>query len=162
VGSPGEAWYVAFSTGFTYQGHEDFLAIRTRCVRGLGRSAGVAGDRYAFPSADTVLDTRTGLTWQRTTEATPLSWQDAGQYCQSPDLAGTGWRLPSMKELQTLLDTAREMPAIDPVAFPAAMEQYWSSSPLADSSTDAWSVSFRIGATNTISRDNLEWARCVR
>lgn len=33
VGSPGDFWYVQFTTGFNYPGHSDFLPIKVRCVR---------------------------------------------------------------------------------------------------------------------------------
>ena len=161
LGSPGEAWYVSFNTGFTYQGHEELLSIDMRCVRG-GR-ANPAGGRYAFPTPETVSDLGTGLVWQRFSDSTTRGWDDAVRYCSALALPGSGWRLPSMKELQTLLDLGRQIPALDPAAFPAApTEQYWTSSPLAGSTTDAWSVSFRVGAASPLSRDNLNWVRCVR
>ena len=41
-----EAWYVAFSTGFKFPGHRDFLRLGTRCVRSsAGASAAVPDDR---------------------------------------------------------------------------------------------------------------------
>jgi hypothetical protein len=164
AGSPGEAWYVAFSTGFSYQGHQEFLTIGVRCVRATGGATGANSDRYTFPSASAVFDTRTGLTWQRTTDAaTTYSWPDAEAYCQALDLDGAGWRLPSMKELQTLVDVGRQIPALDPSAFPdAPVEQYWTSSSLAGSDTQAWSVGFRLGASTPTSVDSLGFVRCCR
>ena len=68
-----------------------------------------------------------------------------------------------MKELQTLVDVERHAPAINSTAFPGSpMEQFWTSSQLAGSSTDAWYVSFRLGAVNTVRRSSLGFARCVR
>lgn len=165
--SPGEAWYVSFNNGFTYQGHGEQLAIDLRCVRGAAPDP--AGARYSLQASEgsdvsnVVLDHGTRLAWQRAAAPTTRSWDDADQYCRTLTLSGTGWRLPSMKELQTLLDLGRQAPAIDPAAFPAApTEQYWSSSPLAGSTSDAWSVSFRLGAASPLPRDGLNWVRCVR
>jgi hypothetical protein len=159
-----EAWYVAFSTGFNYQGHRDFLRLGARCVRSGASADTTTGGRYADANPATIRDPLTGLTWQRAvSDATTLAWKDAVTYCQSLPLAGGGWRLPSMKELQTLVDVGRHDPAIDPTAFPGSpMEQFWTSSPLAGSSTDAWYVSFRLGAVNTIAQSSLGFARCVR
>jgi hypothetical protein len=163
VGSPGEAFYVAFTTGFSYHGHQDFLSLQARCVRGEGRNAGMSGPRHTFPSPETVFDTRTQLTWQRETDAVTYSWEAAAVACAGLDLAGGGWRVPTMKELQTLLDLGVEMPALDRAAFPATPnDSYWTSSVLAGSSTEAWYVSFWIGLANTIDRNNLSWVRCVR
>jgi hypothetical protein len=33
VGSPGDFWYILFTTGFNYPGHADFLPLKVRCVR---------------------------------------------------------------------------------------------------------------------------------
>jgi hypothetical protein len=163
VGSPGEAFYVAFTTGFSYHGHQDFLSLQARCVRGDGRNIGISGPRYTFPSPETVFDTGTRLTWQRETNAATYSWDAAAATCGGLDLAGGGWRVPTMKELQSLLDLDVEMPALDRAAFrTTAEDSYWTSSVLADSSTEAWYVSFWIGLANTIGRDNLFWVRCVR
>jgi hypothetical protein len=162
VGAPGEAFYVAFSTGFSYHGHEDFLQLGARCVRGSAPPAGPSA-RYTFPAEGTVYDAKTRLVWQRTVDTATYSWESAAAYCKGLDLAGSAWRVPSMKELQTLLDVGQQMPALDPVAFPGSEgDSHWTSSPLDGSDTDSWYVSFWIGLTNTIARYNLSWVRCVR
>lgn len=160
-GSPGEAWYVSFNTGFTYPGHQEQLAIDVRCVRS-GRTDPPDG-RYLFPTTDTVADKGTGLVWQRAADQSTRTWTEASAYCAALPLASGGWRLPSMKELQTILDPSHQIPTLDPVAFPnAPVEQYWASSSLAGSTTDAWSVNFRSGAVSPISRDSASFVRCVR
>jgi hypothetical protein len=58
-----------------------------------------------------VTDTKTNLLWQQT-PATPRKRADAVAYCAG---LGTGWRIPTMKELMTLVDDSRTRPAIDPV-----------------------------------------------
>lgn len=164
AGSTEEALYVAFSTGFSYHGHRAALSLQARCVRGPDRAAPPTPvAHYAFPTAATVLDNATGLTWQRVADTTPYSWTDAGAHCRELALEGGGWRVPSMKELQTLLDVNRPMPTLDPMAFPGASpDDHWTSSPLAGSTTDAWYVSFRLALAGTIDRGNLNWVRCVR
>jgi len=57
------------------------------------------------------------------------NWDDAARYCSTLDLHGMGWRLPTVKELQTLIDETAAMPAVDAVSFPnTSSEYYWSSS----------------------------------
>jgi hypothetical protein len=119
--------------------------------------------RFTFPNDGVVMDTQTGLVWQRVEPADGYSWSQAGSYCQSLDLGGTGWRLPSMKELQTIVDIGREIPAIDPTVFPdATSAQYWTSSAQVSVPTYAWVVDFRIGAARTASSDQSNRVRCVR
>src|SRR4051794_35043531 len=66
----------------------------------------------------TVHDLRTKLTWQQAVPSGVHPWADASTLCTSLDLDGKGWRLPSVTELETLIDESRSSPAIDPVAFP--------------------------------------------
>jgi hypothetical protein len=145
-GPSGQAWYVGFTTGFSYQGHVDFLALRVRCV-GVqpGASAGVS------------------LTWQRTDSGQALTWAAAGASCAALDLDGGGWRLPSVKELETTIDVTRSDPAVDPAPFPGASSYpLWTSSLLAGSSTEAWTVDFFLGAATTADTSTTYQARCVR
>ncbi|MEW5855727.1 MAG: DUF1566 domain-containing protein [Myxococcota bacterium] len=124
-------------------------------------SAAVAGafaptGRYVVSEAE-VLDTRTGLTWQRGTSAAGLTWQEARAYCQSP------WRLPSARELASLVDVTTAWPAIDTDAFPdTPVEDYWTATPCAFNPGSAWYVEFRWGQVYNNLYESHYWARCVR
>ena len=89
-------------------------------------------------ATDTVKDNRTGLTWQRATGG-PLIFTTALAYSTGLSLGGltSGWRLPNIKELATLLDeTAPNSGELLDVAFPNAGvgQQLWSSTPVSNSS----------------------------
>lgn len=103
-----------------------------------------------------VTDTRSGLTWARCSEgqtwsggactgaATSHNHEGALQLAQ----AATGWRLPNVKELASLVDRGCETPAVDKIAFPGIRPTvYWSSSPYVFSSDVAWTVEFNVGDT---------------
>jgi len=101
-------------------------------------------------ASGTVYDTKTELTWQQAIPSTTYTWADAKTYCAGvgASLGGTGWRLPTCKELQTIVDDSRTNPAIDPNAFPSTPSAwFWSSSPVAGSSSGAWLVSSFYGFT---------------
>jgi hypothetical protein len=84
-------------------------------------------------------------------------------YCTGLGLNGQTWRVSSIKELQTLVDESKTNPAIDTTAFPStASNYYWSSSPLAGSSSNAWSVDFYYGNTNRSAVTYTYRVRCVR
>jgi Protein of unknown function (DUF1566) len=115
----------------------------------------------------TVYDTKTKLTWQQTVPSTAYTWANAKTYCAGvgASLGGTGWRLPTIKELQTIVDYSQTSPSIDTTAFPSTpADWFWSSSPLAGSSSNAWVVLFFDGS----SVDNVDVSnvnnvvRCVR
>jgi hypothetical protein len=101
------------------------------------------------------MDTKTGLTWQAQVPSTKTTWPNAYEYCQALSLGGlsTGWRLPSVVELLTLIDESRWDPAIDITQFPNTPYDayYWTSSPT--SAGDAtgmnlgWTVDFGVGLT---------------
>jgi hypothetical protein len=132
-----------------------FLVART------GSAEAPAG-RYVV-EAETVTDSRTRLTWQRVPDLTPRVWSQAGAYCASLEVNGRGWRLPSIKELLTIVDESRWGPAIDPVAFPSTPSDYfWTSSPLATFPMFIWTVFFGKGTASFFDASNPRLVRCVR
>ncbi len=112
----------------------------------------------------TVLDTKTNLEWQQTISEDSFTWEAAKTHCSTLSLNGSApWRLPSMKELQTLVDRRRMVPAIDLKAFPnTPAAHFWTSSPLAGSASDAWYVGFDYGNTYYDAVTNTYRVRCVR
>jgi hypothetical protein len=87
------------------------LALVALAWTSPSRASAPAG-RYTA-TAGQVTDARTGLTWQQT--ASSSNGGDAAAYCAALDLNGTGWRLPTIKELLTIVDDTRAKPAIDPI-----------------------------------------------
>jgi energy-coupling factor transporter ATP-binding protein EcfA2 len=51
-----------------------------------------------------LVDGDTGLTWQQGVASSTPVWAGAQTYCTSLSLMGNGWRLPSIQELNTLVD----------------------------------------------------------
>jgi hypothetical protein len=124
--------------------------------------ASAPAGRYTT-TGGTVFDTKTKLTWQQTVPAATYAWAPAQTYCKTLSLAGTGWRLPTRKELQTIVDYSQSNPAIDPTAFPATpAASFWSSSPVAGSPANVWNVNFDYGNTSSNRVTNTNDVRCVR
>jgi Protein of unknown function (DUF1566) len=91
------------------------------CVRG---NPGYGRNDFQDNGDGTVTDRATGLMWSRADSGRGLNWQEALAWVQQQDQArafGHGdWRLPSVKELQSLVDYTRspdtsQSPAIAPV-----------------------------------------------
>jgi len=62
---------------------------------------------------------------------------------------GEGWRLPTVDELQTILDRSRHSPAADTDRFPdTQLEPYWSSTPCSWDSDARWVVNFDDGGVD--------------
>jgi len=113
AGSPGDFWNVRFRGGTVdpndIVGPTAQLAVR--CVR---LACAPPSPRYQVESG-LVTDMYTGLVWQQAASATSLSWADAMNYCKG---LGGGFRVPSVNELQTIVDYGRPDPAIDTSIFP--------------------------------------------
>jgi hypothetical protein len=112
-------------------------------------------------SASTVLDNRTRLTWQQGVVVQAYTQPAAVSYCASLSLSGTGWRLPTVMELQSIVDDTRASPAIDPEAFPSTpSERFWTAS--IPGSGNAWYVSFAKGDSGGQLQTQTFRVRCVR
>lgn len=79
----------------------------------------------------TVLDTKTGLYWEQTaTSNKAFDWSGANDHCNALSLAGKTWRLPSMRELETIVDESVVNPSIDTTVFYGTVGAgYWTISP---------------------------------
>ena len=96
--------------------------------------------RYELLNSNTeVKDKKTGLIWQRCSlgqtwngtgcisDAVRYQWVDALQAAKN---IGGGWRVPNIKELDSLIEQACYSPSINEVIFPNTQSgSYWSSSP---------------------------------
>jgi hypothetical protein len=136
-----------------------------RCVR--GGTTKTARYEVDVPH-ELVRDVDTGLIWDRKVSR-PLDWDDAVTHCAS---RGPGWRLPSTKELFSLVQSGRT-PAIDMRVFPdSSEERYWTSSKVPRSPTaheqESYTIDFSALLTNhdsEIDRAGDSWparVRCVR
>jgi hypothetical protein len=164
VGSSSEAWIASFTDGSSGQ-EVVFSTYNVRCVRTSANPSAPTG-RYVMTSGDggtgTVYDTKTKLTWQQTVPSGTYAWGDAKTYCAGLNLVGVGWRIPTVKELQTIVDDSRTNPATDPNAFPSTPSSwFWSSSAYAFSS-GGWLVDFYYGAAHLDQAYYTHVVRCVR
>ena len=118
--------------------------------------------RFVDNGDGTVTDSCTGLMWQKNTAPGSHTWTQALQYCESLTLAGrTDWRLPNVRELQSILDYGRINPSIDPV-FGAESGWYWSSTTIVANPLSAWIVSFANSLAVFEGKDRASGVRAVR
>jgi hypothetical protein len=174
----GFGWGLDFAGGYTLTKNLAGTA-NARCVRdptsvpctpgdgGMGGPCAppVKGSRFQVTNGGTptgtVLDTKTTLTWQQAVPA-QMTWANGNTYCQknSDGLPGTGWRLPSIKELQTIIDETGD-PALDATIFQGMPGKYWSSSPQPHNTTAWYLVTFGDGSVYTEDGTLTMYVRCV-
>jgi hypothetical protein len=184
-----DGWAYNFSDGITSNARSGATADRVRCVRGGGD-----GDLDAAPGAlaveppnhytqvatGEVQDSYTGLIWQQQAPpadvTAPIAWADAAAYCAGLNLNGHTFRVPSIRELSTLVDESQVAPAINRTMFPGTKygsksnNWYWASHLEAGQTTAAWAINFDDGFTGfnagASSTDwnyfTAAWVRCVR
>lgn len=156
----GKAWTVAFGTGTT-EASATSTEQRVRCVRGTPPAR-----VHYTQSVETTKDEWTGLTWQRAVAPVRTTWADAVAACQSARTEGkTGWRMPTVRELESLVDVrAASAPTWDTSAFAAneAGIVLWSITTVPSQPDHVFVVEFSPErATSTLEASALARTRCV-
>lgn len=74
----------------------------------------------------------------------------------------TGWRMPTRRELFSIVNNGRWSPAIDAVYFPAtSFLMYWSADPFVNAPGSAWYVEFTGGGSAAVLETNNHYIRLV-
>lgn len=119
-------------------------------------------------NSEAVLDRETGLVWEKEPSTTEVAWFIAGQHCLTLNKGGrTGWRLPALPEIMSLVDRSQSNPAL-PSGHPFTVQPstYWSATTFANNIAFAWIVllddGFVIGNNKSIESNDRNRAWCVR
>jgi hypothetical protein len=140
---------------------------QTTCVDAAGALADCAGTgqdgeiragvvpRYASHDDGTITDLTTGLVWEKKTPANMFdayTWPEAFEYVAALNAARFAghddWRLPNVRELQSLIDYGRFDPAVAPEfddcdrGSCTVSGSYWSSTSAFSAGILAWRVNF--------------------
>ncbi|MDY0361898.1 MAG: DUF1566 domain-containing protein [Desulforegulaceae bacterium] len=122
-----------------------------------------------------VKDNVTGLIWEVKTDDGSVhdkdntyTWYDA-QNVFIAELNGSNfggysdWRMPTVKELRSIVDYGRYNPAIDINFFPDTMSSYyWSSTTYSNYTGSAWRVNFYYGYDGDYYKSSPYYVRAVR
>ncbi len=178
---PGEGDSVSFEQGDQSVSSVSGTAIdgggSLRCVRG---STAQPSPHYTVQNG-TVFDNGTRLTWQQGYSSAQMLPNGVAGYCAGLSLSGGGWRAPSVKELETLVNDAVVAPALDTSVFslPPAVDggppdwAFYTSSPVVgvnDAETRDVLSLVCVDGTGTNDLEfvyesltaNFHWVRCVR
>ncbi len=131
-------------------------------------------------SNEIVTDNVTKLMWQDDEEAKTIkkTWvtqanYDAGNYsntsgdtattyCKNLTLGGyDDWQLPTIKELQTIVNDGTYNPSINSTFVNITSSPYWSSATNSSNTSYAWNVNFYNGNTYYNNKGNSIYVRCV-
>jgi hypothetical protein len=170
AGDPARAVVIDDAVGVVHTALRTLL-LPARAVRG-GRPAPQPRFRPVAGHEDEVRDTATGLIWARcpheqswlagacTGVATSTEWPAA--IALASQLTG-GWRMPNVKEMNSIVDEALPAPKLDPVAFPGAASVWqWKSTNYVDDEDYTWAVDLTTGRTFVVNKRNWDGLRQFR
>ncbi len=112
----------------------------------------------------TITDNLTNLIWQKAPNTDTLTWEQALNYADTLSLnAFTDWRLPNIKELQSINDESIVNSSVSNTFFPAiGINKYWSSTTLPNQTPKAWYLSTLFGITTYDLKTFRHYVLCVR
>jgi hypothetical protein len=110
--------------------------IHVRAVR-VAVAGSTTTSQYQDNGDSTVTDLCTGLTWQKYSSDVTMTWEQAIAYAESITVGGkSDWRLPNVKELQSINDVSVVNPSLDRLAFPGFVtSKMWTSTSQFNAST---------------------------
>ncbi len=137
--------------------------FHVRAVRNpYGTSFAVS--RFSDNGDGTVRDNYTGLTWQKLGSQDTMTWEDALSYSRTAALAGkSDWRLPNVREIQSLNDPGLLTPSFDTGVFPSVVTgNYWSSTSMYMTPSKAWDINTVYGIVSYSDKTRREYVLLVR
>ena len=166
VGDTSRAWVVNAGGGTGAHPKTETISAggtkryHTRCVRNLPTNMPI---KLIDNGNGTVTHQNANLVWQQGEATSAMTWEAALTYCENLTLANrSDWRLPNIKELQSISDDTRARPSIDKTYFPQAQSsRYWSSTTLFGRATSAWFLDFSGGLTSYNNKTGTLLVRCV-
>ena len=113
---------------------------------------------------NTITDNYTGLIWQKAQSPNTLTWEEALSYATALTLSGkTDWRVPNVKELQSLNDEKLYKPSFNKSFFPNVLSgNYWSSTSQVNATNRAWDLNVDFGIVSYSDKTIKENVICVR
>ena len=128
-----------------------------------------SGARFVDNGDGTITDKATGLMWAKDgngagcNNGATIAWGAAITFANDLTFAGySDWRLPNVKELQSIVDYSTYNPAIDSSFTNTQSGYYWSSTTYADLTDFAWDVYFNYGYVDLDDKDDGYYVRPVR
>lgn len=111
----------------------------------------------------TITDNLTQLVWQKTPNPNVVTWEQALTYAEGLTIGTTSdWRLPNIKELQSLTNEAATNPSVFLPYFNGfGIHNYWSSTSLPNQTTKAWYWNTQFGITTYDVKTNSNYVLCV-
>ena len=177
--------YIALSNLGFYSGDKfgTVMLSQNSSSTSSAKVSGGASSKYALPPEvptnytdnknGTITDNYTGLIWKKCPQgmtgndckggsATLREFSKARPECEKLNFAGkTGWRLPTLKELQSIVNTGAFDPSINHNFFFSTNDPYWTATSPAEFGGSKFTVIFSDGSVYYQSDGTPAASRCV-
>ena len=118
----------------------------------------------ALMGRDVVLDTTTSLLWQDApiNKEEAITFKEAQNFCKHLEVGKyKHFRLPTLSELQSIVDYNNYDPAILKGFKYVESTSYWTITPFVDDATEVWTINFEKGSRSTKAKYYDRHFRCV-
>ena len=134
-----------------------------RAVRNT-QSQSVINEHFKDADDGTITDNNSGLIWQKAQPSSTMTWEEALNYASTLSLAGkSDWRLPNIKEIQSLNDPKLYKPSFNKAYFTNVLSgDYWSSTTQVNAPSKAWDINVDYGIVSYSDKTIKENVLCVR
>ena len=154
------AWSVQFQYGEIAPAHQVVQNFWALCVRNNQKTIS-----FLDNGDNTITDQKTRLIWQKQDDGSQRLRENALNYCENLTLGGSSsWRLPNIKELESIVDDNNVSPSINTSYFPntksSSTSKYMSSSVALYNINYSWTVTFNTGEASSTASSS--YVRCVR
>jgi hypothetical protein len=137
--------------------------FHARAVRNRNAPTTIA-NHFTDNGDGTITDNLTQLVWQKIPNGAILTWEQALLYAEGLTIgSNSDWRLPNIKELQSINNELATNPSVfAPYFSSVGVHNYWSSTSLPNQTTKAWYWSNQFGITTYDLKTNSNYVLCVR
>jgi hypothetical protein len=137
--------------------------FHVRAVRNIKMPVAISS-RFTDNNNGTITDNLTGLIWQKIASPDLMTWEEALIYASELSLGSKDdWRLPNVKEIQSLNDPQLTKPSFNKNFFPDCLSgNYWSSTTQVNAPAKAWDINIDYGIVSYNDKTLKEHVLCVR
>jgi hypothetical protein len=137
--------------------------FHARAVRNITSPTTIA-NHFTDNGDGTITDNLTQLIWQKIPNANLFTWEQAISYAEGLTIGtNSDWRLPNIKELQSINNELTTNPSVfAPYFSSVGVHNYWSSTSLPNQTTKAWYWNTQFGITTYDLKTNTNYVICVR
>jgi len=137
--------------------------FHARAVRNINTPITIT-NHFTDNGDGTITDNLTQLVWQKIPNANIFTWEQALSYAEGLTIGtNSDWRLPNIKELQSINNEFATNPSVfAPYFSSVGVHNYWSSTTLPNQNLSAWYWSTAFGITTYSVKTGTNYVLCVR